>query len=151
MKQEDFQKINKTKYTSPWTKFIFSNQELTEDPYFMYKDKIQYQIEHLIGSISKELLDYKQPDNVNFENAAQANRAAICLIMEQMLAIQYEHTPKEQAVMVSELFSHLPEVMDFKIDLVEKIEKGLEQKITLRSKLKQSFKKLINLKEEGLK
>lgn len=146
MKNEDFQKINKTKYTSPWTKFIFSGEKVTEDPYAMYKDKIQFQLENLIVSISKELLDYKQLDNnKNFENPIQANKAAICLIMEQMLAIQYQHTPKEQSIMVTELFAHLPALMDFKIDLLETMQVKLQKKPTLFDKCKQYFKKAVSL------
>lgn len=117
---------------SPWTKFLGPEKEIMEDQYAMYKDKVMFQCENLVGSISKELLMANPgltPD--------EANKNAISYVMEQMLALQYEHTPRAQADMTKALFSNLPALEIFRLQLVH----VAQEKSSITYKLKNLFSK----------
>lgn len=116
----------------PWTKFLGSGKEIMEDPYAMFKDKILFQCENVVGSIAKELL-IANPGL----SPEEANKSAICYVMEQMLALQYEHTPRAQADMTKSLFSNLPKLEIFRMQLVH----AAQEKSSISYKLKKWFGK----------
>lgn len=119
--------------TSPWTKFLGSESELMNDKYLMYKDNIMFQCENMVSGVAKELMQ------ANPELTSQdANAGAISLVMEQMLALQYEHTPDKQATMVSELMLCLPTLKDFRVDFMQ----SAVTHNSLKYKLKKCFQKL---------
>lgn len=98
-----------------WTKFL-STEKMMNNPYEFYEDGILYQCENLVGKITKEYLIAYPTTSV--ENA---KKIAINLILQQMLSIQYDHSPQEQAAMGAELFVNLPKLSDFRHDLVKEI------------------------------
>lgn len=121
-----------TKPELKWTKFLEPDQVMN-DPYAVYKDGLLYQCEDLVGKITKEYLVAHPTMPL-----VDAKKMAISLILEQMLNIQYEHSPHEQAAMSAELFVHLPKLKDFRNDLVKEI----KEKTGAWNK----FKKFINKK-----
>lgn len=100
---------------SIWTKFLDPNYQ---DPYAQYKDQLSFVLENSIAKVTAELLADPQYEN----DVEKAKTMAICLLMEQMLAIQYEHCPQTQVAMTISLFADLPGTMDFKVDLFNKFQ-----------------------------
>lgn len=100
----------KTTTNSIWTKFL--NKEY-DDPFSIYKDNVSYQLELLILNIENELLS-KEPSYTK----EVARKMAICMVMEQMLAIQYEYTPQSMEAMTIALLTDLPKLKDFRHELV---------------------------------
>ena len=100
----------KTTTNSIWTKFL--NKEYN-DPFSIYKDNVSYQLELLILSVENELLS-KEPSYTK----EVARKMSICMVMEQMLAIQYEYTPQSMEAMTIALLTDLPKLKDFRHELV---------------------------------
>lgn len=105
-----FGKNMKTTTNSIWTKFL--NKEYN-DPFSIYKDNVSYQLELLILSVENELLS-KEPSYTK----EVARKMSICMVMEQMLAIQYEYTPQSMEAMTIALLTDLPKLKDFRHELV---------------------------------
>lgn len=103
-----------------WTSFLHPE---FQDPYAVYKDSIAFQLENIIVRVEGDLLksnkDYTQEI---------ARKMAICLVMEQMLVIQNDNAPSTQNAMVAALFSELPGLKDFRIDIYEGISGKLKKK-----------------------
>lgn len=118
---------------SPWTNFL--NPSIP-DPYYAYKDNLSLKMEQIILATENELL----ASNKEFTKQA-ARQLAICLMMEQMLSIQYEYSPESLQVMTISLFSDLPEVKDFRLDFFEKaFAKGQQSKTNIFSKFFSKFR-----------
>lgn len=96
---------------SPWTHFL--KKETPDDPYSGYKDYLLLRCEDLVGSITAEILKSQPQTSVQ-----AAKEGAICLIMEQLLAVQYQHTPTHQAAMVASLFTELPQLAQFREEVI---------------------------------
>ena len=96
---------------SIWTEFL----ENDDDKYRDYKDLIELRLEELISSIMLEMT-HSHPDYKNLEDVKQT---AICMTMQQMLMIQRKNSPNAQKAMVIALFSDLPELFDFRYELIQ--------------------------------
>lgn len=84
---------------SVWTKHLNSNND---DEYSEFKNKIAMNIEESLAIIIKDLMDSDL--GYNYETA---KKMAINLAMEQLLAIQYIHTPSSQKAMVISIYQKL--------------------------------------------
>lgn len=103
---------------SPWTNFLDKNYK---DSNHMYKEELAVRLEEVIAKITSELM-LNEKNDLNDENQLNDVKVlAVSLLMEQLLAIQYEHTPKAQAAMTVALFADLPELNAFKSELFKTI------------------------------
>jgi hypothetical protein len=114
---------------SPWTNFLEKNNE---DPDSMYKDNLLLRCEKLVGTVTCEILEARPETQIN-----DANEQAICLIMEQFIILQHEHTPQHQAAMTAALLLKLPALETFRADLVQEA----ERQQTFFSYIKNLFKR----------
>ncbi len=103
-----------------WTSFLKKD---FQDPYAVYKDGIAFQLENIIVKVENELLKSNKDYTTEI-----ARKMAICLVMEQMLIIQNETAPSTLNTMVANLFTELPGLKDFRIDIYEKFREGMVPK-----------------------
>jgi len=102
----------------------------------MFKDVISLELEQHIAKVANQL-----QEQLPRTSRKDAQNLAINLIMERLLVLQKEHTPQSQKSMIINLFSYLPELKDFRYDVIEEAQSrtGFFYKIKyffLRSKKK---------------
>ncbi len=104
---------------SAWTVFL---DPTYKDPYGIYKDNISFQLETLILKVENEILEL----NKDYTKPA-AREMAVCLVMEQMLSLQNQYASSSMNTMAISLFSELPGLKDFRMEILEKA-KEIERK-----------------------
>lgn len=117
-----------THYT-PWISCFDSN---TEDPFYLFKDNISFELEQHITKVANQIHE-QQPTS----SMKDCQNLAINLLIERLLVLQKEYTPQSQRSMIINLFSYLPELKDFRYEIIQEAQK----KNNLFSKLKSFFKK----------
>lgn len=95
----------------PWISCFDNN---AEDPFHMFKDVISLELEEHITKVANQL-----HEQLPRTSRKDAQNLAINLIMERLLVLQKEHTPQSQKSMIINLFSYLPELKDFRYDVIE--------------------------------
>lgn len=96
----------------PWVS-CFNND--LEDPFHMFKDNVSLELELHISKVANELQNQLPRTSMK-----DSQNLAINIIMERLLVLQKEHTPQSQKSMVINLFSYLPDLKDFRYDVIEK-------------------------------
>ena len=98
-----------------WPEFLHENYD---DSSFAYKDSILLRCETLITEVMKELKSaYPEVSDENLK------KNAVALVMQELLALQYQHYPLSQTAMVAELMECLPQMHDFRLEFVGDIQR----------------------------
>ena len=116
----------------PWISCFDNN---AEDPFHMFKDNLSLDLETHINKVANQL--HNQLPRTSIKDA---QNLAINLIMERLLVLQKEYTPQSQKSMVINLFSHLPELKDFRHEVIEEAQK----RATFKYKIKRFFSNFKN-------
>jgi hypothetical protein len=104
-------KMDATK--SPWIS-CFDNK--SEDPWHMFKDIISLKLEEHITKVANQI--HEQHPKMSQKDA---QNLAINLLMERLLVLQKEHTPESQKAMIINLFIYLPELKDFRSEVIQEV------------------------------
>lgn len=110
-----------------WCPWISCFDNSVEDPFHMFKDVISLELEQQITKVANQI--HSQLPQTSRKDA---QNLAINLIMERLLVLQKEHTPQSQKAMIINLFSYLPELKDFRYDMI----KEAQSKTSLFYKIK---------------
>lgn len=113
----------------PWISCFDNN---AEDPFHMFKDNVSLDLETHINKVANQL-----HDQLPRSSRKDAQNLAINLIMERLLVLQKEYTPQSQKSMVINLFSHLPDLKDFRHEIIDEAQK----RSTIAYKIKRFFLK----------
>lgn len=114
---------------TPWISCFDTN---TDDPFYLFKDNISFELEQHITKVANQI-HAQQPTS----SMKDCQNLAINLLIERLLVLQKEYTPQSQRSMVINLFSYLPELKDFRYEMIAEARK----KNSLFSKIKSFFKK----------
>ena len=118
---------------SIWTEFLEEKQGM----YDAYKDLIEYRLEGMIADIIKEMCtsfpEHKNKDDIKL--------VAVNTVMQQMLMIQRKNSPLAFKAMVIALFSDLPEIDEFRFELIQTATDKAIKNNSLWNKIKKLFKK----------
>ena len=99
----------------------------------IYEPKeISFELEQHITKVANQI-HAQQPTS----SMKDCQNLAINLLIERLLVLQKEYTPQSQRSMVINLFSYLPELKDFRYEMIAEARK----KNSLFSKIKSFFKK----------
>lgn len=120
---------------SDWSPWISCFDNKAEDPFHMFKDNVSLDLEIQINKVANQL--HQELPKVSRKDS---QNLAINIIMERLLVLQKEYTPQSQKSMVINLFSHLPELKEFRYDMIEKA----QEKVTFMYKIKSWFLKIKN-------
>lgn len=121
------------KMDSNWCPWISCFDNNSEDPFHMFKDVITLELEQHITKVANQL-----QEQLPRTSHKDAQNLAINLLMERLLVLQKEYTPQSQKSMVINLFSYLPELKDFRYDVIEEA----QSRSGWFFKVKQFFKNL---------
>lgn len=103
-----------------------------KDPFHMFKDNISLELEIHISKLANELNNQLPRTSMK-----DSQSLAINLIMERLLILQKEYTPQSQKSMVINLFSFLPELRNFRGEIIQKA----QERKTFIYKFKKFFNK----------
>ena len=120
---------------SNWHPWISCFDNKAEDPFHMFKDQLSLDLETHINKVANQL-----HDQLPRTSRKDAQNLAINLIIERLLVLQKEYTPQSQKSMVINLFSHLPDLQDFRHEIVEEAQK----RTTFHYKIKRVLLKFKN-------
>lgn len=124
---------------TPWTTHLkkLPKDEQKEDIFNSFKEEINLQITNNLSLIVKSLLDEHKE-----YTPETANKMAINLMMEQLLQLQYIHTPQSQVAMTIELFTHIPEMKNFREEIVIALKQKIQEDSTQKKPLQKPKKNL---------
>lgn len=117
---------------SNWTPWISCFDNKVEDPFHMFKDNVSLDLEIQINKIANTL--HEEFPKISIKDS---QNLAINIIMERLLVLQKEYTPQSQKSMLINLFSHLPELKEFRLEMINNAQK----KVTFIYKIKKLFSK----------
>lgn len=100
-------------FHSLWSAFL---DPAFKDEYACYKEVVAVKAETLVSDIAHELLKNNQD-----YNSQTARDMAINVVIEQLLATQYQHTPGAQRAMIANLFFEHPQLEDIREDMRQRI------------------------------
>lgn len=113
----------------PWISCFDNN---SEDPFHMFKENITLELEIHLTKVANQI-HFASPKT----DLKDAQNLAINMLIERLLVLQKEHTPQSQKSMVINLFSYLPELKDFRHEVIEEA----QERTTIVYKIKKFFKK----------